>query len=391
LTEVTSLFSHLSFKKAAWLLVICFYFMVASMINVFPFLDGQHALLDFGSFYASGLKIQNGENPYNADSPYVLDIDFPLVGAGGKMINLNPPITAMIFAGISRFDPNQALKIWQAISAVLFTALVFVLTAEYRQNTTPAKFIWAFILAGFWQTLTLGQIYIVLLLFVIAGWIFLQRKSYILAGIAIGLVIAIKPNFVIWPIFLLVAGYHVTFLASLLTGALISFVPLLFYGVRVYQQWLKASSLHMGTLILPGNSSLIGLAARFHNITAGIVISIILVCSLLFLTKRKSYTGRIVSEQASALGIIASILASPISWVGYSLFLLPIFFSERKWTPALFISAAILSFPFAFVLKLWQDSPIEFVIFGWFYGWAILVLLGDVVKKTIITSSSQTN
>lgn len=307
------------------------------------------------------------------------------------MINLNPPITAMIFGYVSRFDPYQLFRIWQVVSAILFTGLVFVLTAVYKQNITPAIFIWAFTLAGFWQTLTLGQIYVVLLLFIVLGWIFLQRKKYLLAGIAIGVVVAIKPNFILWPIFLLVSGYFVTFLVSALCSLLLSLIPVLFYGIEIYKQWLEASSLRIETLILPGNSSILGLTARFHQITAGIVISIILVCILLYFSKQKTSMSIEYSEHVSALGIIASILASPISWAGYTIFLLPIFFSLKKWTYPVMMSAAILSIPFGFILKLWQTSFLHFVIFGWFYGWGILFLLGAVVKNSMMTSSIQTN
>jgi hypothetical protein len=204
-------------------------------------------------------------------------------------------------------------------------------------------------------------------------------------------VVAIKPNFIIWPIFLLVSGYAVPFIASVVSSLLISVIPVLFYGIQIYEQWLEASTLQIGTLILPGNSSLLGLAARLNSIPAGIVISIILVCALLFLLRQKSPLGPEQVEQISALGIITSILVSPISWAGYTILILPIFFSLRKWTYPVLISAAILSFPFAFVLKLWQTSYLNFVIFGWLYGWGILLLLAAVVKNTIITRSIQTN
>jgi len=381
----------LKIKEKARLLVVCFYFIVVLMIDVFPFLGERSELMDFGSFYASGLQIRNGENPYSPDSEYVWKFSFPRVGAGGTMINLNPPITAMIFGYIARFDPHQAFKIWQAASAILFTGLIFVLTAAYKQNIGPAIFIWAFTLAGFWQTLTLGQIYVFLLLFIVLGWIFIQRKRNIMAGIAIGLVVTIKPNFIIWPVFLLLTGYYATFLVSVLSSLLISLIPMLFYGTQIYEQWLQTSVLRMETLILPGNSSILGLTARFNDITAGIVISIILVCAGLYLLKQKTSTRIEYSEDISALGILISILASPISWAGYTILLLPIFFSLKKWTYPVIISAAILSIPFGFIVKLWQTSFLNFVIFGWFYGWGILLLLGAVVKNTMMTSSIQTN
>ena len=58
--------------------------------------------------------------------------------------------------------------------------------------------------------------------------------------------------------------------------------------------------------------------------------------------------------------------------------MLPVFFSLKKWTIPVTISAAILSIPFAIVLQLFQTSFINFVLFGWLYGWAILLLLGSL-------------
>ena len=378
-------------KEQASVVMACLFFIVIITINILPFLDGKNDLMDFGSFYASGLKIQNGENPYDPNSEYIFEINFSRVGAGGKMMNLNPPISVIIFEFMSRFDPHQSLIIWQVTSAILYAWIIFLLATTYKQNIRPAIFLWAFTLAGFWHTLVLGQIYILLLLFTVLGWIFLQRGKYIPAGIAIGLVVAIKPNFILWPIFLLFSGYYVTFSLSVLSGLIVSLIPVIFYGTRIYAQWLEASALHPETMIMPGNNSILGLTARFDSISTGIVISVILVLILLVLSKRKIHNDMEKSEHISALGIIASLLASPISWTGYTILLLPIFFSLKKWTVPAMVSAAILSIPFAVVLQLFQSSFVNFVLFGWLYGWGILLLLGDVVAKTMMTRSIQTN
>ena len=378
-------------KEQASVVMVCLFFIVIITINILPFLDGKNDLMDFGSFYASGLKIRNGENPYDPNSEYIFEINFSRVGAGGKMMNLNPPISVIIFEFMSRFDPHQSLIIWQVTSAILYAGIIFLLATTYKQNIRPAIFLWAFTLAGFWHTLVLGQIYILLLLFTVLGWIFLQRGKYVPAGIAIGLVVAIKPNFILWPIFLLFSGYYVTFSLSVLSGLIVSLIPVIFYGTRIYAQWLEASALHPETMIMPGNNSILGLTARFDSISTGIVISVILVLILLVLSKRKIHNDMEKSEHISALGIIASLLASPISWTGYTILLLPIFFSLKKWTVPAMVSAAILSIPFAVVLQLFQSSFVNFVLFGWLYGWGILLLLGDVVAKTMMTRSIQTN
>lgn len=377
-------------EKASFMLA-CLLFITAILINLLPFLDGRNDLMDFGSFYASGLKIRDGENPYDPNSEYIFEINFSQVGAGGKMMNLNPPISVVLFRFLAGLDPHRTLIVWQILSGLLYTSIVLLLARTYKGHTTPAIFLWAFTLAGFWHTIVLGQIYILLLLFTALGWVFLQRGNQIAAGIAIGLLVAIKPNFLLWPLFLLLSGYAVAFLFSVLSSLIVSLIPVLFYGAGIYAQWLEASALQPETIIMPGNSSVLGLTTRFSSLSVGIVVSILLVLMLLVLSKRASPMDLERPEYISALGIIASLLASPISWTGYTILLLPIFFSLRKWTAPVFIGAAILSIPFQIVLQLFQTSFVNFVLFGWLYGWGILLLLGAVVRKTMMTSSIQTN
>jgi len=378
-------------QKVVSLTIVYLFFLAVLIINFTPFIDSQNALMDFGSFYASGLKAQNGENPYDPTSEYIFDINFSRVGAGGKMMNLNPPISVVIFRALSFFEPHQSLIVWQVLSAILYVSTVIMLAWYYRQIITPTKIIWAFTLAGFWHTIVLGQIYSFLLLLTVLGWILLQKGKYVLAGIAIGLLVAIKPNFVLWPIFLLASGYYVTFLTAAVSSLIVSAIPIIFYGTKIYSQWLEASGLRLETLMMPGNNSIVGLTSRFQSINIGIILSAIVVAALLIISTLKKSNDLEFSERTSALGILTSLLASPISWTGYTILLLPVFFSLKKWTLPVTISAAILSIPFAIVLQVFQTSFVNFVLFGWLYGWAILLLLGDVVRNTMMTRSIQTN
>ncbi len=58
-------FSDGRFLERVGLVFVYLFFLLTILINLTPFLDSQKALMDFGSFYASGLKLQNGENPYD--------------------------------------------------------------------------------------------------------------------------------------------------------------------------------------------------------------------------------------------------------------------------------------------------------------------------------------
>ena len=63
-------------KEKASFIMACLFFIVTITINILPFVDGKNDLMDFGSFYASGLKIQNGENPYDPNSENIFEINF---------------------------------------------------------------------------------------------------------------------------------------------------------------------------------------------------------------------------------------------------------------------------------------------------------------------------
>jgi hypothetical protein len=376
-------------QKASFVLA-CLFFILAVLINLMPFLDDSNALMDFGSFYAAGIKSRNGENPYDPNSEYIFEINFPRVGAGGKMVNLNPPISIGIFELLSQVDPHRSLIIWQVASVIIYAASVLLLASIYKESTTPLKFMWAFTLAGFWHTIVLGQVYILLLLFTVLGWIFLQKGKYIPAGLAIGFVIILKPNFILWPLFLLVAGYYLAAVVSFITSVVISITPLLFYGPNIYGQWLQASALLPETLRMPGNNSILGLTARFEHISIGLVISLIVVLVLMVFSRLWSSKSLERFEYTSALGIMASLLASPISWTGYTILLLPIFFGLKKWSLAVILAAILLAIPFQIVLQFFQRSFTNFVVFGWLYGWGILLLLGDLVAKNIVSMRMDT-
>lgn len=376
--------------------VIYSYFIIVIIINIFPLGDNENPLMDFGSFYASGIKIQNGENPYDPNSEYIFEIIFTKVNAGGKMVNLNPPISVVFFSLLPRFDPVQGLLAWRAVSVALYVIAVLTLATRYTPYLTPARFIWAFTLAGFWHTLALGQIYVLLLVLATAAWLLMQKGRHALAGIAIGLVIALKPNFAVWAIFLLLSGYFVSFVAATISAVVVSLIPAAFYGAEIYAQWLEASALQHATLIMPGNNSIVGLMARFNYDTGGLIVSGFAIVAMVYLTTRPGKVnqgkGNLETfERISALGILASLLASPIAWTGYTILLLPAFFSLKKWPPLVSVAATILSIPFATVLQLWQDSFINFVVFGWLYGWALLCLVAELLINTTATRTIQTN
>ena len=150
---------------------------------------------------------------------------------------------------------------------ILCMGFLFIIETNKSHETDPNVFwrsIWAFSLAGLWHTIQLGQIYTFLLLLVMGIIINIKKEKKVLAGIILGVLIAIKPNFIFWAAALGLAGYWAIFFSAGITALCISLVPIYFYGFKIYQQWFDAANLFTpDLLIFPGNNSLQGLAAHF--------------------------------------------------------------------------------------------------------------------------------
>jgi len=80
--------------------------------------------------------------------------------------------------------------------------------------------------------------------------------------------------------------------------------------------------------------------------------------------------------EVSAVAIIASLLAGPITWGGYTILLLPIFFAagiRRTWPAAI-----LLSVPFWWIVDNAPGSQLHFFLVGSIYGFGILALAAGV-------------
>ncbi|WP_105428326.1 glycosyltransferase 87 family protein [Neorhizobium sp. T6_25] len=58
------------------------------------------------------------------------------------------------------------------------------------------------------------------------------------AGIMIGLLISIKPNFAVWPVLLFLAGHRTPSVVAIVTAVVIAAVPLLIFVSGIYLDWL---------------------------------------------------------------------------------------------------------------------------------------------------------
>jgi hypothetical protein len=330
-------------------------------------LDRQSDLQDLGSFLHSGASYKEALNPYE----YHFWIHPAPIGTDA--LNLNPPVSVYLFASLTSLPPQLTAFGFLAGTIALFGLTLMLLLRWFPDKRNTLAVLAVCSLAGVWHTLGYHQIYAPLILAVAASWQLMRRGDLLLAGIAIGMVVAIKPNFVLWPLFLLAAGHPRVAISALATAACISAVPLLLDGPGIYREWLDVTR-SFGGLQWTSNASLVSIGARFGLATPTVVIGLAGMAALL-VWMRKS-RPRVL--ETSALAVLAVILAGPVSWAGYTLFLLPYLFS-RPWNPRIWLVLLMLATPFWMVRDATLLGAISSATLGAVYGWAVLLLFGLVV------------
>lgn len=331
---------------------------------------------DFGSFYEAGRAASLGLNPYGT---YALT---GTVSIPGYFFfpnpNLDPPIFLSMFQIISHFRPFEAFQVWWLINVGLYIATIWLLMCIYPHHKNVITFLWVFFLVGFWETISLGQVYNALLLVLVIGWSLIQKAQRIPAGVAIGIVAAAKPNFLAWPALLFLSGCTTIALVAVGTTLVLSAIPILLYGPSIYLEWLGALNAEPARISFPTNVSLAGITAHAGAPWLGSIIAVAMLGGIALWAARYRPSPVAISGVALA----ASVLASPIAWDTYSLFLLPIFFHYR-WTPATRVAAILLIIPDIVDNQLWRVSHPGLILVGLPYCLAVLLVAGILARDIL--------
>lgn len=337
---------------------------------------GEHGLWDFGAFVASGRAAANGLDPYGIYPPLTPHVVFP--GFESWNPNLNPPISAILFQLFDVSDPAAAFRIWLIISVLCYVAAVLLLVWRYKERPyAPLIGVWALGMAGFLDTLYLGQIYTPLVLAAVGAWLLLERGKAVEAGILIGLLVSMKPNFLVWPVLLFLAGYRISSFASIATAAVVAAIPLFVFGPSIYLDWLSLVAGDGGRAVFLTNASLSGLTARAGIAWLGNPLGVLLLLSLAWW----AYRRRPTVLEVSGLALLAALLASPLGWIHYTLFLLPVIFHHSQ-RPGIWPVALALVIPVPFVLAQFGKPAWAQLTSGSVYGWALVWLLVFLVWTT---------
>jgi alpha-1,2-mannosyltransferase len=298
--------------------------------------DSIESHMDFNVFLHSARALWEGGNIFTEN--------------GGPSISTNPPLWTVLIAPFAPLEPITAYRLFVLITVLTGVGYLVWMAGELKLH--PA---WAIIgavtllLSNPWfGTLALGQVYPLLAFGLVAAWVADRRGKPALSGVALGLVLAVKPQLapvLLWP---LARRRWRQFVAALAAGAAATLVGMLVTGPGALVGWVRfvASRQPDGYW---DNNTLPAAAARLFRDnefvepvarllwaeTAAYVVAIGLIVLTALWVRRDPEMG------LWAL-VAASLLAPPVSWHNYLVLLGPgiLLLLARGWTaPALLLLA----------------------------------------------------
>jgi Glycosyltransferase family 87 len=311
---------------------------------------------DIAVFVGAGRLAALGQNPYG------VAVITPHGPTGVPYVNLSPPVSVLLFQQIAWVDPAVLFRIWYVVSLALYLLVLLAFSRGYPGRQSTLRLLWALAIFPLWLTLGIGQVHVALLALATVAWLALPARRDLLAGIAIGVLIAWKPNFVLWPVLLFLAGRRRTSLIAVAVAGILSLWPVLVFGPSIYREWLDAS---LQTTAGIGGYGLVSFLASDAGVPwLGLPLS----ASLVVCTIAWAWRARPNAQRAGEVALIVSLLALPVTGATYFLLLVPIFLG-RAWTEPTKVAACLLlapwpllmsgrlSWPYAIVLALLLGYP----------------------------------
>ncbi|HTZ72253.1 MAG TPA: glycosyltransferase family 87 protein [Acetobacteraceae bacterium] len=317
--------------------------------------DPVSHLHQFGSFWSAGWAANHGLNPYG-DYPLVPPSFVPGLmpadaGTDPGDINLNPPALLLLFRLLALADPLRALAPWVWGSAALFVLITCYLLRHSVLPVPAWRILCILLMVPVRDTIWRAQIYALVLVCAALGWVALKQRRDVVAGLAIGVLVAMKPNFAYWPIYLLLARRRRVALIAAVTVAVLALLPTISEGVGVYAAWLGVVRLDRHWLFTTD----ISLVGMFHRVGM-LAVGQILAGLLAVLGGILVYRRRPEAIEASALALGMGIVAAPLAWSYYTVVLIPALVDDC-WGPLTRVAAALLMVPVAVPLTAMLGPP----------------------------------
>ena len=305
---------------------------------------------DFDSFWRSARALLAGEDVYDT---------------GARLVNLNPPVWTVIISPLGFLEVLSAYRVFVVISLVA-TVGYLAWTAEEVRIEPAWAVVGAVLLllsSPMLATLALGQVYPVLAFGLVAAWMADRRERQEVSGVALGVVVALKPSLLpvlLWP---LARQRWRAFGAALVAGAAATLVGVIVVGPGATLHYLgilrdAAASPYWDNASLPGAAARLftdnPYAEHAATLPWMVYVAYALGVGVIALTAMQVRRGPEVGLWAL---VAASLLASPIAWHNYLVLLGPgvlLLLARGRSGPA-FLLLALQSIPAQWPL-LWDGE-----------------------------------
>jgi Glycosyltransferase family 87 len=274
-----------------------------------PTTDMYEVHVDFDTFWHSAVALTQGGDIYVTPA---------------KLTNLNPPLLTVLLVPFAWLDALTAYRVWVGLCLVMVLGSLLLVARELRLRALPTALAMAAVLASspLHGTLVLGQIYPLLLVGLVGGWLAERRGHAVLGAVLFGITVALKPSLA--PVLLLYAAQRrwAPLRAGVASAVVASLVGVAVCGPSSGPAWL-AIAFSSPVPDTVDNASLPGLAVRLGlppslGLAAGLIV---LVGTLVVLARHRD---RVDPAGTAVWAVLAAgLLLSPIAWHNYSMLLWP--------------------------------------------------------------------
>jgi alpha-1,2-mannosyltransferase len=301
---------------------------------------------DFETFWHSAVAFTEGTDIYQTPA---------------KLINLNSPLVSVLLAPLAGVPLVTAYWIMVALTVVMVLGAVLAVARELRlSGRVRAAVVGAVLVSSpLHGTLILGQIYGVLLVGLVAGWIAERRGRPVLSAVLFGVTVALKPSLAPMLMLPLALRRWSSLWAGMGAAAGATLVGVLLAGLASSRRWLGIVS-HEPVRDHIDNASLAGLAVRFGlPSTLGLLLGVVVFAGTLGWIAR--HRDRIDPAGTAPWAVLAAaMLCSPITWHNYLLLLWPgvlVLLQSGRWhLPAVLLAAQAVPVSWS---DLWQpEAPL---------------------------------
>lgn len=298
---------------------------------------------DFETFWRSAVALTEGADIYHTPS---------------KLINLNPPLVSVLLAPLAGVPVVPAYRIMVVLTVVMVLGAVLAVARELRLAGGVQAMVGGAVLASspLHGTLMLGQIYGVLLVGLVGGWLAERRGRPVLSAVLYGVTVALKPSLAPMLLLPLALRRWSSLWAGIGAAVGATLVGVLLAGPASGPRWLWIV-LHEPVRDHIDNASLAGLAVRFGlpSVTGVALGAAVFAGTLGWIAHHRDRVDPAGTAPWAVLA--AAMLCSPITWHNYLLMLWPgvlVLLATGRWhVPAVLLAVQVVPVSWS---TLWQSD-----------------------------------